>query len=154
VWRIGNGESIKIADDNWIPRSRVQRPLGRLQEECPERVCDFIIDEGSAWDVEKVMAHFVPLDVTDILRTPVGRAGTTDFLAWNFTKNGVFSVKTAYHLALQKKKAARGASESSSSCDDHKGWLLLWDAQVPNKNQSSRVETSDERISDRYGTQS
>jgi hypothetical protein len=93
----------------------------------------FITDEGGAWDVDKVTTHFVPLDVADILRTPVGLAGSTDFLAWNFTKNGVFSVKTAYHLAMQRKKADRGASESSSSCDDHKGWLSLWDAQVPNK---------------------
>jgi hypothetical protein len=133
VWRIGNGESIKVADDNWIPRSGVQRPLGHLQEECPKRVCDFITDEGGAWDVDKLTAHFVPLDVADILRTPVGRAGSSDFLAWNFTKNGVFSVKMAYHLAMQRKKVARGVSESSSSCDHHKGWLSLWDAQVPNK---------------------
>jgi hypothetical protein len=121
VWRIGNGESISIADDNWIPRSGVQRPLGHFQEECPERVCDFISAEGGAWDVEKVAAHFVPLDVTDILWTPVGRAGTTDFPAWNFTKNGVFLVKTAYHLAFQRKKAANGATELSRSCDEHKG---------------------------------
>jgi hypothetical protein len=26
-----------------------------------------MIDEGGAWDVDKVMAHFVPLDTSDIL---------------------------------------------------------------------------------------
>ena len=55
---------------------------------------------GGAWDEQKVRSLFFEPDITDILSTTVGRVGSEDFLAWNFTKNGVFSVKFAYHLAM------------------------------------------------------
>jgi hypothetical protein len=41
---------------------------------------------------------FFEVDVTDILKIPVGRAGTDDYVAWNYTNNGIFSVRSAYHL--------------------------------------------------------
>jgi hypothetical protein len=34
---------------------------------------------------------------------------------------------------MQRKRASKGMVESSRSCNDHRGWLALWDAQVPNK---------------------
>jgi hypothetical protein len=39
--------------------------------------------------------------VNDIKKIPVGRAETEDYLAWNYTKNGIFSVRSAYHLKRQ-----------------------------------------------------
>jgi hypothetical protein len=133
VWRIGDGTSIKVHEDNWIPRSGAQCPLGQREEECPRLVSEFIVPEGGAWNEEMVRQHFFDIDVADILCTPVGRPGTQDFRAWNYTKNGVFSVRSAYHLAVKRKRDARGATESSRSCQDHKGWLALWDTPVPGK---------------------
>jgi hypothetical protein len=88
---------------------------------------------GAGWDVEKLHNSFFEADVEDIMKIPVGRAGTVDYLAWNYTKNGNFSVKSAYHLRNQVIKAKEGAPPSSSSCDEHKGWLALWAADVPGK---------------------
>jgi hypothetical protein len=42
-------------------------------------------------------------------------------------------VKSAYHLAVQRKRDRSGAAESSRSVEKHKGWLALWAAQVPGK---------------------
>jgi hypothetical protein len=111
----------------------VQRPLGRREESCPDKLSDFISEEGGEWNEEMVKQHFFDLDVADILRTPVGKPNSHDFVAWNHTKNGIFSVKSAYHLAVQRKRDRSGAAESSSSVEKHKGWLALWAAQVPGK---------------------
>jgi hypothetical protein len=133
IWRVGDGASITVCEDNWIPRNGAQRPLGRREEGGPSKVQDLIIPEGGAWDEEKVRQYFFDIDANDILRTPVGRPGCADYRAWNFTKNGLFSVKLAYHLAVQRKRDASGSVEASNSTREHKGWLDLWDVQVPGK---------------------
>jgi hypothetical protein len=102
------------------------RPLGRREEECSGMVSDFIQTTGGSWDEEKLRRFFFEEDVSNILRIPVGRPGSQDVVAWNYTKNGIFSVKSAYHLAVQRKRAASGAVESSMSGQDHGGWLALW----------------------------
>jgi hypothetical protein len=71
--------------------------------------------------------------VADIKKIPVGRAERQDWLAWNFTKNGIFSVRSAYHLKMQQKKLRVDAAELSTTVDSHRGWLALWSANVPGK---------------------
>nr|XP_020147655.1 uncharacterized protein LOC109732864 [Aegilops tauschii subsp. strangulata] len=50
-----------------------------------------------------------------------------DYLAWNYTKNVVFTVRSAYHPRMQQKCLKAGWPESSSSVQDHKSWMCLWD---------------------------
>jgi hypothetical protein len=72
-------------------------------------------------------------DVDDIMKILVGRDGTEDYLAWNYTKNGIFSVRSAYHLKMHLNSARTGSASLSSSLEDHRGWLALWAANVPGK---------------------
>jgi ribonuclease HI len=104
-----------------------------MLDERPKLVQALLLPNGGGWNEEMVRQHLCPVDAEDILKVPVGRPGSGDFLAWNNTKNGLFSVKSAYHLAMQRKKLFRGGTESSRSVDYHKSWLAIWDAQVPNK---------------------
>jgi hypothetical protein len=46
--------------------------------------------------------------VADILQVHVSGVGTQDYLAWNFTKQGLFTVKSTYHLKVQLKKMEAG----------------------------------------------
>jgi hypothetical protein len=71
--------------------------------------------------------------MSDILKFSVGRAGSEDYIAWNYTKNGVFSVKSAYHLKNELGMNQAGRAGPSISTDDHRGWLNLWAADVPGK---------------------
>jgi ribonuclease HI len=50
-----------------------------------------------------------------------------------FTKNGIFSVRSAYHLQMRLRNIRGAGAVSSSSVDHHKGWLGLWGADVPGK---------------------
>jgi hypothetical protein len=76
---------------------------------------------------------FYETDVNDILKIPVGRAGSEDYMAWNYTKNGIFSVRSAYHLKQQMKRDTGAGSGSSLNVTEHQGWLALWASDVANK---------------------
>jgi hypothetical protein len=54
-----------------------------------------MFQSGGAWDEQKLRDFFYEEDVKDILNTRVGRPGSDDFLAWNFTKNGLFFSKVS-----------------------------------------------------------
>jgi hypothetical protein len=96
-------------------------------------VAELLLPDGQGWDVGKLDELFYECDVEDIMKIPVGRAGTDDYIAWNQTKNGTFSVKSAYHLHMQLKSSQENRAGSSSSCEEHQGWLSLWSADVPGK---------------------
>jgi hypothetical protein len=98
-----------------------------------EKVSEFLFPNGQGWDERKLNEVLFESDVDDILRIPVGRAGTEDYFAWNHTKSGIFNVKSAYHLCSQLHREGLDRPGSLSSCEKHKGWLALWAADVPNR---------------------
>lgn len=97
------------------------------------RVLDLLTADGSQWDIGKVDAMFTESDACDIKQTPVGGPSAADIQAWNFTKDGCFTVRSAYHLAMSKERLKFGRPSSSSPAAQHKSWLTLWGTRVPNK---------------------
>jgi hypothetical protein len=99
--------------------------MGHKLDDCPKLVSEFIISGGGGWG-EQIRHYFLDDDVDDILRIPIDKVGLSDYQALNFIKKGTFSVRSTYHLAVEPKNLARYKVESSRSCDEHKGWPLLW----------------------------
>jgi hypothetical protein len=108
-------------------------PLGHRPDKCVNKVSELLLPDGEGWDEEKLNETFFGGDVEDIKKIPIGCVGSVDYVAWNYTKNGISSVRSAYHLAGQLKRERMGLPSSSSSFDNHKGWLAIWAADVPNK---------------------
>jgi hypothetical protein len=52
-----------------------------------------------------------------------------DRLMWKGTKNGMFSVKSAYHLEMTRRN--QDTRESSSSEEDSDLWRKIWDMKAP-----------------------
>jgi ribonuclease HI len=130
---VGNGASIDVWNQNWIPRSSLQRAFGHKPNQEVQKVQELLLPGGTGWNITKLNEVFFEEDVADILKIPVGRAGTDDYVAWNYTKSGFFSVRSAYHLKQHLKQMAAGRGSSSLSCSEHRGWLSLWAANVPGK---------------------
>jgi hypothetical protein len=65
-----------------------------------QTIDELLASDGQGWNETKLNELFFERDVEDILKIPVGRAGTGDYLAWNYTKYGVFTVKSTYHLKM------------------------------------------------------
>jgi hypothetical protein len=82
IWRVGDGKKISVWEDNWIPRASVQRPLGHLPDAATvDKVSDLLLPGGHGWNEVKLRETFFEADVYDILKIPIGRAGTADYIA-------------------------------------------------------------------------
>lgn len=68
IWWIGDGASIRIWQDNWIPRPMGLRPIGSIRT-CRLRKVEHLIDQRSmSWDETLVRRYFYPCDVAEILK--------------------------------------------------------------------------------------
>lgn len=56
-----------------------------------------------------------------------------DLIAWNFEKSGLFTVRSAYRLAMNLRDAPDVDASSSSPDGERKLWKRIWSAQVPSK---------------------
>ena len=74
---------------------------------------------------------FVPADVEEILKIKLSYR-TEDIIAWHFERSGIFSVKSAYKLALNLDTLETYAS-SSENKNRRCLWQHIWKADIPPK---------------------
>ena len=125
IWRIGDGSQVRIHHANWIPRSNSMKPLGQVYMPGVTRVTHLLSHDGKSWNMGRLQAMFTPDDVHDIQQIAVGGPGRSDYLAWNYTKDGCFTVKSAYHMCMAKSRARSGQPDTSSSVTKHRGYMAL-----------------------------
>ncbi|KAL0378475.1 UNVERIFIED_CONTAM: hypothetical protein Sradi_3153000 [Sesamum radiatum] len=93
-------------------------------------IVDLINPSCYDWRVDLVKAIFWPFDSACILAIPFSRLENTDQLIWHYSKNGVFSVRSAYQLTcLIKEKPC----SSSRVEEEALWWHKMWQAKFPNK---------------------
>ncbi|XP_035547377.1 uncharacterized mitochondrial protein AtMg00310-like [Juglans regia] len=99
IWRIGNGEGVSIWRDKWIPQPttfKVQTPLD--QRHACWRVSNLIDEHSKTWNMSILRSVFTEEDISNISRIPISWCGNPDKLIWRCSKDGKFTVKSAYHL--------------------------------------------------------
>lgn len=114
IWRVGNGLSIRIWRDPWLPRDSTRRPITK-KGNCRLRWVSELLQENGEWDVDKVQNTFWPIDTDSILKIRTAGGRETDFAAWHPDRLGRFSVRSAYYLALSLATASDGSSSSAVS---------------------------------------
>ena len=66
-----------------------------------------------------------------------GGAAVEDYLAWNYTKNGEFTVRSAYRMVMNTKHHRENWLEGSGGVSDlntnSNEWTELWHIKVPSK---------------------
>ena len=80
-WRIGNGESVIIRKDKWLPTPHVSCVISP-QKNFPNnaRVCALIDEENSCWIEDRVQGEFLPHEASAILSLPLNEGGAADKL--------------------------------------------------------------------------
>jgi hypothetical protein len=122
VWRIGDGENIKVWADPWIPRGTTRRPTAVRGQSIISTVSELLNPITDTWDEELIRDIFIEEDTSHILAIPL-RQGMEDCIAWHYDNKGLFTVKSAYHLGVTIRDAKLHRDASSSSPIDSTGQI-------------------------------
>ena len=89
IWRVGNGNSIGIWDDPWIPRDWTRKTVSNKGTNLLTRVNELIDPYTGDWDEMLVRQTFCEEDVKAILSIPV-QVDRDDAVGWHYDKRGLF----------------------------------------------------------------
>jgi hypothetical protein len=109
------------------------KPIGSVRPCRLRRVSHLIDQVPNSWDETKIRRCFHPCDVDEILKIRLSARINTDWAAWNFEKSGIFSVRSAYRLAMREKYEMVTAGSSKSVEGERCIWKQVWKADVPSK---------------------
>lgn len=90
LWRVGDGKSISLVRDRWIPSvpHQLSKPIVNLPADLK---VNFLIDEVvGRWNEDRACYEEV---ANLILKIPLSLSSYSDFIAWLHTKIGIFTVK-------------------------------------------------------------
>jgi hypothetical protein len=73
---------------------------------------------------------FLPHEAMTILSIPLNSTNQEDRMTWRGMTKGIFSIKSAYHMA--KEGMAKQQPESLDKGELGKIWRALWKLHVPN----------------------
>ena len=135
IWRVGNGKKIQLIKDRWIQGLGVLKPVINLQT---DTTVSYLIDEAKGtWNENLVKECFNPSDAEQILQLPLCHNHCEDFPSWPYTKEGIYSVRSAYNLAklegFHKFLSVNGKGESSDMTKIKRVWKRLWMIKAPAK---------------------
>ncbi|XP_042964706.1 uncharacterized protein LOC122298928 [Carya illinoinensis] len=125
LWRVGDGNTIKIWKDRWVLSSSfhlLQSYVKMLPTEAT--VKQLIKEDRGKWNEELINEIFNKEEAEAIGNIPLSKMGTKDKMRWGCPQNGLFSVKSAYHLEYSRIRAKNG--ESSTMNLDEVGWKSIW----------------------------
>lgn len=126
-WRIGDGSKIRIWKQPWL---REGESLC-LQSEPPSHVSilyvkDIVHPGVKAWNQELINSIFPPEDAHAILKVPLLNDIDEDQVIWKLNRNGLYSVRSAYHLCVEKLICANHLKVQGD-------WSLIWQLKVPSR---------------------
>ncbi|XP_028068804.1 uncharacterized protein LOC114271378 [Camellia sinensis] len=95
-------------------------------------VSNLIDEDRHCWDVNVLQENLLEMDVEAIRQIPLCCYGIPDKLVWHYTRNGLFSVRPAYHL--QMNISGREVRRSGSDVQNVSWfWKQVWSLRIPNK---------------------
>ena len=102
-WRVGTGTQIKVWHDAWLPSPSTFKVVSPIRVIDKDATVDSLIDNDlMVWDVVKLRLGFLPRDMEIIQQIPLSRRRPKDRQIWMATRNGIFTVKSAYQLLLRQ----------------------------------------------------
>jgi hypothetical protein len=89
-----------------------------------------LIDPNTRWwNFALICSLFDPWEVDKICSLVLSPLGHPDQVVWQGTKNGLFTVKSAYYLEMQNRIQQMG--ECSNARQEMEVWKLIWNMKAP-----------------------
>lgn len=98
------------------------------------KVDELINPYTGQWDEDLIRDVFSPVDVHRILQIPLNYHLTEDFVAWNYTRSGTFSVRSAYHKEFEHQHGAQWVRADGQGTENiNSVWKDMWKLKIPGK---------------------
>lgn len=107
--------------------SRIQSPVSILPSNA--RVSALIDHSNGGWNVSLINSVFSQQEADSICSIPLSPFSPPDRMIWAASKQGSFTVRSAYFLEKQRRDQERG--ESSSKGAARVFWKNLWALEIP-----------------------
>ncbi|KAH1047199.1 hypothetical protein J1N35_037983 [Gossypium stocksii] len=132
VWRIGNGNSVNIWNDPWLPSHDQNRLSVQTINPAWVTVNHLIDTETNTWKSEIVRRLFDEGQSNRILSIPLACQDTQDMLVWKHEASGQYSVKSGYRALVTDYMLT--CSNNYYNTEDYKYFYnLLWELHIPGK---------------------
>ncbi|KAL6138049.1 hypothetical protein ACLB2K_063335 [Fragaria x ananassa] len=133
-FQFGNGESISVWDDPWIPLPYSFRLYSLPMEDIEElRVYDLIDPDTGDWNVWLLNELFMGNEVDNIAQIALSNGVGEDRMVWHFDNKGLYSVKSGYHVARMTNQQGNITSTSDSNSGTKALYKRIWGSIAPPK---------------------
>ncbi|KAM1236381.1 hypothetical protein ACFX2I_037400 [Malus domestica] len=134
-WVVGNGWTIRVWLDKWLPRPSTFKVILALPPERIQMKVEKLIDTSTrVWRTDLLSEFFSSDEVSLILSLPISFRALEDRLVWHYDKHDLFFVKSGYWVARQWLQSSNSSSSSSTNVSAYvKLWKHLWKANIPPK---------------------
>ncbi|XP_061993726.1 uncharacterized protein LOC133711637 [Rosa rugosa] len=113
--QVGDGANISLWNDPWVPDQFSFRPFSPVMEGTEHwRVADVIDDDNKVWLTDVLEELFTSGEVGKIASIPLSIRGANDRWVWHFDSNGVYKVRSGYHVFRNFEKIEQTASSSAT----------------------------------------
>ena len=97
VWRIGDGTSIRIWQDRWLPDRQIGKIISPCWPEVSEATVSMFINPATcSWKSKLLEKYLLEFKIAAIRSIPLCRTQQQDKLIWPLNPNGAHSVKSGY----------------------------------------------------------
>ena len=132
VWRIGNGESIRIKQDKWQPSQLSRSVVSPIPLMPPDtKVSELIDQDNAAWKTDVVQQLFLPQEASKIHGIPLSERLPPDQIIWACTPSGMFTTSSAYKLIISCDLALSAGPSNPEA--QRQFWKRIWQLWTPNK---------------------
>jgi hypothetical protein len=134
MWRIGDGASVKIWGDKWIPNTSSHQLAVPTIPPLAESKVQMLIDRDSNWWNIPLLEQLFPLQIVEhICQIPIAPRSAEDRMIWSGSLNGQFSVRSAYHIEVAWR--SRSLASYSNPVMNSPVWKLIWSLDIPRNTQ-------------------
>ena len=123
-YKVGDGRSINIWDDPWVPKEPDFRTKLKTRV-APNNllVVEFIHHDSRQWDREKIFDLFKTRSTIRILNIHILASSKCDTLCRGLSPSSEFTVKSAYMLKMQQSSTSLGPMHEEY-------WKMLWKSKM------------------------
>lgn len=127
IWHAGNGRNIGIWEVAWIPNRSTRKTICSKGCHLLSRVSNLINPVSNNYDEDLVRKTSCPIDAQMVLAIPFPQHAMQDFVTWNFKKNTLFSVQSAYFMEWDHQHGMKLRHTNGRGWTTYKPiWCKIW----------------------------